>query len=464
MRANILNVGLFVTWFILGGAIATLSDTPPERTAKHFSLFSVVTFKNEECTSETSITGGATQGTCYTSTECSDKNGMKSGNCASGFGVCCVFLDITAATGTITNNRTRLRNAEFPAVAAAVTLQTIVYTLQKMSSDICQIRLDFDTFVIAGPANTLETILGLTWAGQTHCINDFLTFVQTGGALVPHMCGSLTGEHIYLDLGADATDTSVMTITTAPTATITPANAARVWDVKLSQIECYATYRAPSGCHRYLTTDTGKIASLNFRQETNPGAILNNVGGNTGIELASQYLQTCIRRSKGMCCVEYQLCTSHNGAAIAADIVGTNAADLQGTFSTSWSIDMMTSPMVLLANQVNAGQVDGGCSGDYVEIPSSWSGSCGANGSARYVVTTRYCGAGFGANFQRATAAAKNTPVCDCSEPFTVTHSSDMADDNAGTGNIGAVNGIQTQLLLVPRGFCLDFNQQPCYY
>merc|ERR1711944_251318 len=102
-----------------------------EKLAKHFSLFSVVTFGNEECTSGTSVTGGATQGTCYSSTECADKNGMSSGNCASGFGVCCVFLNTAAASATISENRTRLRNAEYPTYATSKTAQTIVYTINK---------------------------------------------------------------------------------------------------------------------------------------------------------------------------------------------------------------------------------------------------------------------------------------------------------------------------------------------
>ena len=31
------------------------------------------------------------QGTCYASSECTSKGGSASGNCASGFGVCCSF-------------------------------------------------------------------------------------------------------------------------------------------------------------------------------------------------------------------------------------------------------------------------------------------------------------------------------------------------------------------------------------
>lgn len=30
-------------------------------------------------------------GTCFTTTECTEKGGSTDGNCAAGFGVCCVF-------------------------------------------------------------------------------------------------------------------------------------------------------------------------------------------------------------------------------------------------------------------------------------------------------------------------------------------------------------------------------------
>merc|ERR1712088_635559 len=129
-----------------------------EKLAKHLSLFSVVTFGNEECTSSSSVSGGSTTGTCYSSTECSDKKGMSAGNCASGFGVCCVFLNTGAVASTITENRTRIRNGEFPSIATATTAQSIMYTINKMNADICQIRLDFDNFVIAGPSVTTESI------------------------------------------------------------------------------------------------------------------------------------------------------------------------------------------------------------------------------------------------------------------------------------------------------------------
>ena len=47
------------------------------------SLFSIVQFPNDECTT-TDV--NVKTGVCTTSTECSDGGGTSSGNCASGFG------------------------------------------------------------------------------------------------------------------------------------------------------------------------------------------------------------------------------------------------------------------------------------------------------------------------------------------------------------------------------------------
>lgn len=466
MRATKLSVGLFVTCFALGSAASASSDHSAERSQKHFSLFSVVTFKNEECSSESTLTGGVKQGTCFTTTECSDKGGMKSGNCASGFGVCCIFLANSGASATISNNRTYLRNSEFPSQAAAVAAVSVAYTLQKMTDDICQIRLDFDTFVIGGVANSQEIIVGAT--ALTHCTSDTLTMVQTGGATMPTLCGALTGEHLYLDLGALAADTSVVTINTAISTTLAPATAARVWDIKTSQIECYASYRAPAGCHRYFTTESGKITSLNFMSlDTTHGVQTATAFRNTGQELANQRITTCIRRSKGMCCTQYQLCTMFNGITLT-DAAGAAAAGTDGAlgpFSEAWRIDLIASPWVIDSGIALAGSasglVDGQCSGDYVEIPSSWSGACGAQSAGRETINSRYCGSKFGANWYLTSVTIDSSPVCDCSEPFVVRHSSDLANDIAGTGSI---NSGHTNSLLVPRGFCLDYAQHPCYY
>ena len=51
-----------------------------------FNDSSVVSFKNEECTTTMST---AMNGLCVSSEDCTETSGTASGNCASGFGVCC---------------------------------------------------------------------------------------------------------------------------------------------------------------------------------------------------------------------------------------------------------------------------------------------------------------------------------------------------------------------------------------
>jgi hypothetical protein len=468
---------LFYSYISMTLVVVVSSKANDDKSSKHFSLFSVVTFQNAECTSDSTITGGATEGTCYTSTECSDKSGMKSGNCASGFGVCCVFLETGGVTATFSENRTRLRNTEFPSAAAATAITTIVYTVNKMKDDICQLRLDFTTFNIAGPANTVESIGTAT---GTHCVDTLQITTTDQGAWTNMgagtLCGALTGEHLYVDLTPTATDVATITLVTAATAVITPALAARVWDMKLSQIECYAAYRAPPGCQRYMTAKSGKIISYNFLKisGSTPNAIPFTTGGNSGIELATQNVNTCIRRAKGMCCVEYQVCASYNGIALAADFTtddGTADLGTKNTHNEGFSIDLDLYPFIENAEQSALGLIDQQCFSDYISIPSSWSAACGAGtSSARGTINTHYCGARFGNQPQRGIAAnTVSTPVCDCSEPFVVTHHTDDANDKGGTGAANAANlAINAGVTAitgtgVPRGFCLDYRQTSCW-
>lgn len=56
-----------------------------ENLSSVFPLFTVVRFENNAC-------GGLNgeNGTCISSTECSQRGGISSGVCANGYGVCCI--------------------------------------------------------------------------------------------------------------------------------------------------------------------------------------------------------------------------------------------------------------------------------------------------------------------------------------------------------------------------------------
>jgi hypothetical protein len=441
-----------------------VEDVPDQRQEKHFSLFSVVTFKNDECTSESTLAGGVRTGTCYTTTECSDKSGTKSGNCASGFGVCCLFINSAqSSTATISQNRTLLRNSAYPSYATETTALSIKYTINKMQSDICQIRLAFNSFIIAGPANTNELIVSGTRAHN--CLNDQLTIVPTSHTSIwPTLCGTLTGEHLYIELSPTATDSVAVTILTGQTTANSPTYsvAQRTWDIQADQIPCYASYRAPPGCHRYLTTMVGKITSLNFYKNTGGGFAANSQ--NSGLELADQALNTCIRRYKGMSCVEYSVCVADTqGIALIDTTTGCPAVNEGcGTINEGFSIETTHLDggfFVIDATHANTALFDVFCTEDYIEIPSSSAGACGGTIGLHDMINTRYCGQRLGASLPSVLVTYTNSAICDCSEPFVVRHGSDIFGDDGGeTLGVIANRGVRG------RGFCLDFVQKPAAY
>merc|ERR1712027_159629 len=116
--------------------------------AKALSIFNVVTFPNSAC--------GATNGyngTCYTAAECSSLGGTASGVCASSFGVCCVF-SISCGSSSSANNT----YAIISAYSTSTDSDPCQYTFCKTNSDVCKLRIDFDTMVLAGPQEMSTTI------------------------------------------------------------------------------------------------------------------------------------------------------------------------------------------------------------------------------------------------------------------------------------------------------------------
>ena len=77
-------------------AILTFRACPKQNI---FSLFSIVTFPNFECNSDTS----GSNGTCLSSSECIGRGGTVSGSCASGFGACCI-VEFSSCGGSLSYN------------------------------------------------------------------------------------------------------------------------------------------------------------------------------------------------------------------------------------------------------------------------------------------------------------------------------------------------------------------------
>jgi len=236
-----------------------------QRKQKLLSLFSVVTFPNDQCTGASASSSQTVLGTCFSSTECTNKAGKADGNCASGFGVCCVFT-ITTCGATVSNNCSYIQNPNYPSSESSGDCS---FNISPLNADVCQLRLDFDNFDIT------ET------APITGACTD--TFDVTSGSSRDYfaLCGTLTGQHMYVETGRATTDqVAKFTIGTASTVA--------TWRIKVNQIECSSTAKAPTDCFQYLTGISGSISSLNYPT--------------TALVLT---YTICVRREYGYCGIEW---------------------------------------------------------------------------------------------------------------------------------------------------------------
>ncbi|XP_040564719.1 uncharacterized protein [Lepeophtheirus salmonis] len=237
------------------------------------SLFSVVSFDNTECTSSDT---SARCGTCYSSSECAEKGGRAAGNCAAGFGVCCLFIVDTCGS-TISRNNSYFRSPGFPTAFTVTAATACAFTIQRCQSNICSIRLDFENLITSEPAD------GACGANNF----DKITITSPSGFSPPGpggLCGDgLSGQHMYVD-------TTLAGAVTFNVQAGTAAIANRAWNIKVTQIACDDMNRPPQGCTQYFTGPSGSIKSYNFDGgQINDGHLYSN----------------CIRQEEGFCSIDY---------------------------------------------------------------------------------------------------------------------------------------------------------------
>jgi hypothetical protein len=378
--------------------------------AKAFSLFNVVTFQNDACTS-TSITtnSGARSGQCFTAEECTAKGGTASGGCAMGFGTCCLFTQTTCG-GTVENNCTHVQNDGFPTAltgTAQAALPNCNYQINKAQADVCSLRLDFLTFNTQ--AGDFAAATGGAAAGTMDslgaCRDTFSVVTNTNGGDTPVVCGQNDGEHMYIDIGPSETATATIGFTFMALA------ATRSWEIKVTQLECGNPMSPPDGCLQYHTGSAGQLTTFNF-------------AGNA-LHLADQNYNICIRQEMGMTCTVYTVCAAIAGQGLPYSLSNLDAAGAAATAK---------------------GASDFQCTEDFIEIAGS-SEVCGAS-----VLTNKYCGDVL--TTETATAATLNNPICDCTLPFRVGIHTDGVMDATPAANEDADAGF-----LQSRGVCLDYKQ-----
>ena len=249
---------------VIGVVTAAVEDSVPERKAKLLNVFNIVKFPNEACNSSISNVYGV----CYTAVECSSLGGTSSGSCASGFGVCCTFSG--GCSGSTSLNNTYFKSSDSDA-------SPCLFTVCKSSSDVCQIRLGFDTFDIAQPSTNNPSSVAAS--GRTQCQSAQFT-ATSDGPNPPTICGTNTDYHMIIEARDDCN-----TLNFAWSSSTT-----RSWNIHIMQISCDAVWKPPEGCVQYFTGTTGYIYSYNYAG---------------GTHLATQEYTNCIRTEQGYCSIEY---------------------------------------------------------------------------------------------------------------------------------------------------------------
>merc|ERR1712004_173186 len=271
-------------FFIFCLCIFSVSSTKDE-TFRNLPIFQVVRFPNDPCTGDSTRNG-----TCYTAEECSNLGGTNTGSCAEGYGVCCTFT--VGCGSTISQNSTYFAASDLADGACSA-------RVCRCTTGVCQIRLDFQTFVISGPSTRTVSIgsiingdlqqvgtaglTSVTEAGQ--CLTD--TFSISDQNTVPLICGTNSGEHVYFDVSDNCNNLQFQFGQTANGVT----KVTRSFDIKISQINCNSEMLAPSGCTQWYT-GAGPAHVRTF-----------NYDGGSGQHLANQDQTICVRRESGNCAV-----------------------------------------------------------------------------------------------------------------------------------------------------------------
>ncbi|TRY74061.1 hypothetical protein TCAL_11518 [Tigriopus californicus] len=354
-------------------------DTHQNRTGKFLSLFSLIQFPNDACPGS-----DGRNGSCFTQGECDQRGGNAGGSCASGFGVCCVFIKMCGQTvNTECSYLVQTRLTPVPSDCS--------YTICKSNPNICRIRLDFQSFDIAGPtSDMIADATGLTSIGD--CLSDSFSFTAPGGLGSPIICGFNTGQHMILD-ASDSCNVASFNIDPVGTT-------AREWDIKVTQFDCADEAGGPPGCLQYYSNPTGIVRSFGFR----PSVPL------TGDEthLSQQCYSMCFRQMAGMC----NLCFT----------VETTTALMPNSFGLSSQVGV-TDMMSL---------TDSECSTDYLLIPR-------ANSPSSPAIADRVCGTAF--NTEDLTAPSEK--VCTALQPYIVTFKTDEGETDdermaaPTTGSVG---------------------------
>jgi len=423
---------LLIAVLVLVPLVACSGEDDQERSAKSLSVFNVVTFPNSAC--------GATNGyngTCYTSSECSSLGGTASGTCASSFGVCCVFSIACGGSSSANNSY-----AVISSYSTSTDSDPCTYTFCPTNTDVCKLRIDFDTMVLTAPA-TVTSATAAVSITVGDCIYDTLTVSNPGGAVPPTICGYNTGQHMFVPASSQCNQINIDIDTLTTTTT-------RKWQIKVTQYECGNMMAPEQDCLQYLTASSGTIASFNW--DTSASSV-----ASSQTHLSSQYYDICIRRARSYCSVCYSPYVSSTTAAssfgVSATGPGPALLSSQGSLCTG-------------VTTLNPAVASNSGFGDYLEIVALQPGT-GSTATIGPTGKNRICGTLFNA----ATPTAVHATACSWSVPFKVGVHFDQDDAinappapayNLVENDVTGTTGVSAGAGYGYSGFYLNYWQNSC--
>jgi len=424
-------------------ATAVYAEEPRDKAQKAIGIFNIVKFNNDVCD-----TGNQMNGTCYTAEECTNRNGVASGSCADGYGVCCV---ITLTCGATTSENCTYMSQDMSATPARDSddSRSCSYTICPVTSDVRRIRLELTTFDIEGPftpaldgaagatAGTVATTDANTAIGQ--CRGDQFV-AATGLGSSPIICGFNAGQHMILDTDGTMCVKAMFTFSTS-------GNVQRSYRIHNVQFGGNNDMGGPAGCLQYYTGEMGTVNSFNW----------NGVGA--GVHLANQDYDVCIRQRADACRICWAPITTGNVAI---------AASARGSFGVSNGLSADGMPKSGFDASCNGAA---GQSNDFVTI-------LGGNAAATNIIDANLA-AGEGGNdvfcgrYFSTVAAGGTTDVTVCSRvtPFRLGvhfdgHEAAGAAANSMFGkenlNEASGNAAVNDVTLGVFGFSLGFRQMAC--
>ncbi|KAL1502846.1 hypothetical protein ABEB36_007930 [Hypothenemus hampei] len=273
-----------------------------------FGLFTVIKFNNVECNATN--WAGTWQGACLSSIECTQQAGLAMGNCANGYGVCCVFRGTCGDWSK--RNCTYFKSPNYPdyypsdgGVALPTTTMAsptpdprkhwyqwfgdfgrqmddsdatlCKFQIYKANENVQQFRIDFIDLDLTGPINGT-------------CLDERLIIMgQNSNDQIPVICGYNTGQHVYVDVSELNGPLQIMVLSNSASR--------KRFKIKICQYTD-SCYTSQSNCLQYFTGTTGIIQSFNYDQaamfnRSTPG-YFNNLN-----------YAICIRREAGYCTITF---------------------------------------------------------------------------------------------------------------------------------------------------------------